>query len=385
MKNTKKFYTLFLASIIAFSTSACSQAGKILESADVIPSRSEQETEGLKETEISEETEETENFSENSANPQGLDGILSSMTARTESAVETITSSCAAVIDNLGGSYDTYSKSQSSVPEFYADSQKNAEELYAGFEAMSIEYFKGISRQGLDDYRTWNDAMDDFYDTWNDSMDDYYDAWNDSYEELYDTCNDLIEDAADHLEYREYSDAWSDMYENYSESWSDMYEAYSDAWSRTYGNYSDVWSGFYNDETDVDSILKTAAEKESSEAETSANTEPPQTTAAAPSDSGLSDNETSLAADSEGIRPEFQEAMDTYEAFYDEYCGFMKQYKENPSDLQLLAEYSDILSKAADMNEAFQAWEENELNNEELKYYLEVNNQVMQKLVDVAS
>ncbi len=192
MKNTKKFYTLFLASIIAFSTGACSQAGKILDSADVIPPRSEQETEGLKETEILEET-------------------------------------------------------------------------------------------------------------------------------------------------------------------------------------------------DVDSILKTAAKKESSEAETSANTEPPQTTAEAPFDSGLSDSETSPAADSEGIRPEFQEAMDTYEAFYDEYCSFMKQYKENPSDLQLLAEYSDILSRAADMNAAFEAWEENELNNEELKYYLEVNNRVMQKLVDVAS
>ena len=38
---------------------------------------------------------------------------------------------------------------------------------------------------------------------------------------------------------------------------------------------------------------------------------------------------------------------------------------------------------AVEMDEAFQAWEDEDLNNEELKYYLEVNNRVMQMLVDV--
>ena len=47
-----------------------------------------------------------------------------------------------------------------------------------------------------------------------------------------------------------------------------------------------------------------------------------------------------------GIRPEFKEAMDSYEAFYTEYCEFMKEYNENPSDLALLAKYSDMISKA---------------------------------------
>ena len=52
----------------------------------------------------------------------------------------------------------------------------------------------------------------------------------------------------------------------------------------------------------------------------------------------------------DGMRPEFKEAMDSYEAFYDEYCDFIKKYNDNPS---------------------------------ELKYYLDVNNRVMQNLVDV--
>lgn len=74
--------------------------------------------------------------------------------------------------------------------------------------------------------------------------------------------------------------------------------------------------------------------------------------------------------------------MDAYEDFYDEYCDFMVKYKEPPSDLSILAEYADIMERAVEMDEAFQAWEDEDLNNEELKYYLKVNNRVMQMLVD---
>ncbi len=87
---------------------------------------------------------------------------------------------------------------------------------------------------------------------------------------------------------------------------------------------------------------------------------------------------------SNNIRPEFKETMDSYEAFYTEYCDFMKKYSENLTDLTLLTKYGDILAKAVEMNEAFEAWDKNELNTEELKYYLDVNNRVMQMLIDVA-
>lgn len=60
----------------------------------------------------------------------------------------------------------------------------------------------------------------------------------------------------------------------------------------------------------------------------------------------------------------------------------MKEYSENPTDLTLLAKYSDMLVKAEEMNEAFEEQDEDELNSEELKYYLDVNNRVMKMLVD---
>ena len=91
------------------------------------------------------------------------------------------------------------------------------------------------------------------------------------------------------------------------------------------------------------------------------------------------------SGDSAGdIRPEFKKVMDSYEAFYTEYCEFMKEYSENPTDITLLGKYTDMLAEAEKMNEAFEEWDENELSNEELKYYLDVQNRVMKMLVDVA-
>lgn len=81
------------------------------------------------------------------------------------------------------------------------------------------------------------------------------------------------------------------------------------------------------------------------------------------------------------IRAEFKEAMDAYEAFYDEYVAILQDYKKNPADLSILGKYSQMLLKLAEMDEKFEKWENSDLNSEELKYYLEVNTRVQQKLL----
>lgn len=85
-----------------------------------------------------------------------------------------------------------------------------------------------------------------------------------------------------------------------------------------------------------------------------------------------------------GIDADFKAAMDSYEAFYTEYCDFMKKYFENPTDLTLLLKYSDMLSEAEKMDKTFAEWDNGELNEEELKYYIEVNARVLEMLVDIA-
>ena len=85
----------------------------------------------------------------------------------------------------------------------------------------------------------------------------------------------------------------------------------------------------------------------------------------------------------DGIRPEFKEAMDSYEAFYDEYCEFMKKYNANPTDATLLDGYMDMLDRSVEMTEKFEEWDQEEMNDEELKYYLDVSNRVSKKMIDV--
>lgn len=86
----------------------------------------------------------------------------------------------------------------------------------------------------------------------------------------------------------------------------------------------------------------------------------------------------------DGMRPEFKEAMDSYEAFIDEYCDFMKKYAESPTDVELLAEYADYMSQYTETMKKIDAVDEAELSDAELQYYLEVTGRVTQKLAETA-
>lgn len=131
------------------------------------------------------------------------------------------------------------------------------------------------------------------------------------------------------------------------------------------------------DSADVeDTEEENSLQEEASSEETTPSTEDEQDAAES------TDNDSQELVD--GMRPEFKEAMDSYEAFYDEYCDFMKKYAENPTDLELIAEYADMVSELAEMDKKFQAWDEDEMNDVEAKYYLEVSARVAKKLLEIA-
>lgn len=312
-----------------------------------------------------------------SYNKNDLSSMLTAMETEYETATKSITDESAVVFEKIGDTYESYADNKEIVTEFYTNSLGVAEELYTTIESISVDYFECVASNGIEDYSEWNDSMEEFYDTWNDGMEDFYDTWNDIYEDLYDDTDELVESGEDNLSYSEYSDVWSNMYEEYSDSWSAMYKAYSDAWGTIYKNYTNVWSGFYNDNTNVEKLLKKAAE-EKTETESEETTSKEETIVE-------EENESDSTELVDGMRPEFKEAMDSYEAFYDEYCDFMVKYKANPTDTKLIAEYADMMKKIVDMDEKFKAWENNDLNNEELKYYIEVSSRIVQKMLDVAS
>ncbi len=97
------------------------------------------------------------------------------------------------------------------------------------------------------------------------------------------------------------------------------------------------------------------------------------------------ENQTSSGVTSTGeIRSEFKAAMDSYEAFYNEYFQILKQYKENPANISILSKYMELMGKLSDMDAKFKAWKNNSLNDAELKYYLEVNSRISKKLLEFA-
>ena len=85
------------------------------------------------------------------------------------------------------------------------------------------------------------------------------------------------------------------------------------------------------------------------------------------------------------MRPEFKNAMDSYEEFMNECCDFMEKYaKSDGTDVGLLADYADYMSKYADVVESFEAWDDEEMNAVETAYYLDVQTRISKRLLEVA-
>jgi len=100
--------------------------------------------------------------------------------------------------------------------------------------------------------------------------------------------------------------------------------------------------------------------KESNEvtSEPQTTTVDPSSSSSAPSTSNQEDKSSSEASEASNASetPEASKGSgdcekfcSDYEAFADEYITFMKKYKANPTDASILTEYSEMMSKAADM------------------------------------
>ena len=110
-------------------------------------------------------------------------------------------------------------------------------------------------------------------------------------------------------------------------------------------------------------------------------TEPTITTNSSSSSSTNSNIDSST--NSTGISQEFKDAMDSYEAYMDEYVEFMKKYNANPTDPTLISQYSTMLQKYSEQVSAFDKWNSADMTTEETSYYIEVQTRVSQKLLEV--
>ena len=87
------------------------------------------------------------------------------------------------------------------------------------------------------------------------------------------------------------------------------------------------------------------------------------------SDDAGTSSDSGLPADY--IRPEFQEFIDSYLAFYREYAEFMELYNQDPTNTELLMGMSDMLTREADMVRAMEGWEAEDLTPAEQALLIE--------------
>ena len=78
----------------------------------------------------------------------------------------------------------------------------------------------------------------------------------------------------------------------------------------------------------------------------------------------------------------FKKALRAYEKFVDEYVDFMKKYKDNPTDLDMISDYSDMLSRLQEYEEQMEGLKE-ELDMDDLIYYNKVMSRVSKKLLSI--
>ena len=215
--------------------------------------------------------------------------------------------------------------------------------------------------------------------------------------DAYDTYYDgIVEDGYDVDPYAKWSSESSECYKAWSAASSDIYKCWSAASSTLYQYWSAVSSGFYRDDYDVDAII---AERERERAEAAAlaeaakETETTQETEIAEESDVTEESKitettatTETASDnSGGIRPEFKEAMDSYEAFFDEYIEFMTEYANADATdlLEMLADYTEYMKQYVETMKEFEDLENEDMTTEEALYYAEVASRISRKLLEV--
>lgn len=381
----KKKICALLFGLCMFSISAC---GNKVASVDTSNVQDSSQIEGTLE---SRDTEESKDNTGDEARKQiGFEELNEVVSTDVENTISAIKSEYEKLVTKID-TYEKYLENTDKVETFYKQVYEYTKYLCIKMREYSINYAEEImasDKSNDDKYKDFEELYDCIYD---DAGDDIYDAiydgiLDDIYDDFYDG---ILDDAYDNgAPYDEWSNARSDEYDWWSDTRSDVYDEWSDFRSDVYDFWSDMRSELWDDDIeraeekivdfreDVEKIKSKGIQSED------------QTSNEERSDSTSEDTESKDADENEelvdGMRPEFKEAMDSYEAFYDEYCDIMKKYAENPSDMKLLADYTDMLTKAAEMAEKFDAWENSDMNSAELKYYLDVNNSVTQKLLEVA-
>lgn len=393
----KKFYAVLVAAGMMVLFTACAgkeTAGEVAEAPETVVQ------EGAEATVEEEKSEEAESPQEEASVPPkagSLEELEALVGKDVEESIGALTEEYEALIAEVD-SYEKYLESTETVEGFYAKVLKRTQELCIRMREHSIGYADVIlasDKEHGEKYEDLEELYDVVYDeAGEDIYDEIYDGiLDDLYDDFY---NGILDEAYENAEYSEWSEARSNEYEWWADARSDVYDEWSDFRSEVYDFWSDLRGEMWDDDMekaqevvadfkeDVEKRKGDIAEKSGDGADGNDKEAGARAEADTDAESEAADKEEADADLVDGMRPDFKEAMDSYEEFYEEYCDVLKQYMEDPTDMTVLTEYSDLMQQSIEVAEKFEAWDNGDLNTEELKYYVEVNGRVTQMLVEAS-
>ncbi len=300
-----------------------------------------------------------------------LEDVLNGITADFDSTAKKLTSELEKTYDTVGTTYDSYVKNEQAIKDWYSLVENEVDKLFENTAEKAVTYYKLIaSTLEHEDSDGIDDAMDDFYDAvYEDVFDNFYEIiYEDSFDELYEKYYDgIIEDAQDAVDYGDWLDVRSDFYSDWLDARSDFYSAWLDTRSDIYGDWLDVNSEFlYDDNFNMDDILGNKSASSTTEGKTD------------------DKNETSTPANTENSNEEWRQFLKDYENWVDDYIAIVKKYKDNPTDMSILSDYTETV---ADLAEWSSRADEIELELEDTEAALEYSQELLRiaaKLAEAA-
>lgn len=382
----KKLLLIPLFCLCVIFTTSCGNAGNVTP-----PSQAENASDNKDAKESKNPPKSKNSTRDKAAKQTELDELDETVSTDVDNTISVMKAEYEKVITDID-TYEKYLKNTDKVELFYKQVYEDAKQLCIRMREYSLNYAEVImasDKSNDDKYKDFEKLYDCIYD---DAGDDIYDEIYDGIlDDIYDDFYDGILDDAydDGAPYDEWSDARSDEYDWWSDARSDVYDEWSDFRSDVYDFWSDMRSELWDDDVEraeekivefQEDIEKLKSKDSQSKAQASNEEKDDNATSENVENKNVNTNEELV----DGMRPEFKDAMDSYEAFYDEYCDVMKKYAANPTDMEILTSYTEMLTKAVEMSEKFEVWDDNEMNDAELKYYLKVNNRVTKKLLNVS-
>lgn len=360
------------------------------------------QAEGLKENIINVETKEQEKEEEKEVNDNldlsTPDGVIAYIRNDFTNAAENAKKEYL----TLKAEIDTYEKYRlypGKVDEFYDKIMSTTDSLFRNSEDKYATFLK-VSLEKCQTDKELERAFEDFYDAiYDEAFEGYYDEVYDRlFEDLYDDIyDDLFENAYDEANYGDWSNAHAEFYSKYVDAHASFFQKYVEAHGRFFKMYTNMRSAAlyggrreYSEIMDIiyrelESYSGNDSSKQVFEEESFSETrreEENKVEIPVAEEKPVEEKPSEPVTESNGIRPEFQKAMDEYIAFFEEYCSFIKKYNASDDIFSLLGEYASYMKQYSETMEAFNAVDEEELSKEEQILYLDTLNKINKMLLE---